>query len=60
MITKKFRFSIATNFVRSEWTEDVELEFDDDTTPDEIISQVDEIYTEWLFDKNRGSWTEIN
>jgi len=59
MITKKFRFSIATNFVRSEWTEDVELQFDDDATPDEIISQVDEIYAEWLFDKNRGSWTEI-
>ena len=59
MITKKFRFSIATNFVRSEWTEDVELQFDDDATPDEIISQVDEIYSEWLFDKNRGSWYEI-
>lgn len=59
MITKKFRFSIATNFVRSEWTEDVELQFDDDATPDEINSQVDEIYTEWLFDKNSGSWYEI-
>ena len=59
MIQRKYRFSIATTYINSEWYEDVELEFDEDLTEDEIEQQVNDIYTEWLFEKNYGSWIEI-
>lgn len=60
MITKKYKFSIATPYIKSEWSEEVELEFDDDLSEDEIDDQVSEIYSDWLFRKNGGTYSEIN
>ncbi len=59
-ITKKFKFSIGTPYINSEYTETVEFEFEDDVTDEEIQNEMDEIYTEWLFQKNTGTWKSIN
>lgn len=37
MITRTYNFSIVTNKINSEISEDVELKFDDDLTEEEII-----------------------
>ena len=55
----KFKFSIATNYINSEWSEEVELHFDDDATEEEIENEVNEIYAEWLVEKNQGGWTAV-
>jgi len=59
MITRKFEFSIATNYINSDWTEEVELQFADDATEQEIEDEVNEIYIEWLNEKNQGGWVAI-
>ena len=59
MITRKFKFSIATNYINSECSEDVVLHFDDDATEQQIEDEANQIYTEWLFENNHGSLTEI-
>ncbi len=58
-MTRKYNFSIATNLVRSEHSEIVEIHLDDDLTEDEIDAQVTEIYTEWLFENNQGGFSQI-
>ncbi len=60
MITKKYHFSISTNKIGSETSDEVELQFDDDLTDEEIEKQVTEIYTGWLFENNYGGFNEIN
>lgn len=60
MITKKYYFSISTNKIGSETSDEVELQFDDDLTDEEIEKQVTEIYTGWLFENNYGGFNEIN
>lgn len=59
MITRKYTFSIATKYVNSEWSEVVEFQFDDDATEGEIEDQVNELYTEWIFQQNYGGFTEL-
>lgn len=59
MIARKFKFSIATNYINSEWSEEVELRFDDGTSEEEIEVQVNEVYTEWMSEKNQGGWVSI-
>lgn len=59
MIARKFKFSIATNYINSEWSEEVELRFDDGTSEEEIEVQVNEVYTEWMSKKNQGGWVSI-
>lgn len=50
MIIRKYRFSIATTYIQSEYSQVMELQFDDNDTEEEIEQQVDEIYTQWLFE----------
>lgn len=59
MITKKFKFSIATNYINSEWSEEIEIQFEDDATEQEIEDEVNQIYTDWLFEKNQGRWCAV-
>ncbi len=59
MITRKYKFSIATAYINSEWSEVVELEFDEDASEEDIEEQVNEIYQEWVNEKNYGSWVQI-
>jgi hypothetical protein len=59
MITRKYKFSIATVYINSEWSEVVELEFDEDASEEDIEEQVNEIYQEWVNEKNYGSWVQI-
>jgi hypothetical protein len=51
---KTFKFTIATQYVRSAYSEEIELEFDDDATESEIDSEVDTVYNEWLSEHNYG------
>jgi hypothetical protein len=59
MKTKKVKFTIATNYVNSAWSETLEFTFDDDETDSEIESQIDEFYSDWLSEKNYGGWSII-
>lgn len=59
MITRKFSFSIATNYIRSEWKEEVELEFEDDATEEEIEDEVSAYYQEWLNENNHGGFSQL-
>lgn len=59
MITRKYNFSIRTCYVGSEWQEEVELQFDDDSTKEEIEAEVDICYQEWLNENNYGCFYEI-
>lgn len=56
----KYVFCIATNKHQSEYKQIVELSFDEDLTDEEIEDQVEEIYTEWLLEKNQGSYNKIS
>ena len=58
-MTRKFNFSIATTYVRSEWKEVVELEFDDDATEEEIEKETEEAYQLWLSEHNYGGWSAV-
>jgi hypothetical protein len=59
-MTRKFNFSIATTYIRSEWKEVVELEFDDDATEEEIEKEVEEAYQLWLYEHNYGGWSAVD
>lgn len=59
MITKKFRFSLATRYVGSEVSQEMELGFEDNATKDEIENEVEQIYNEWLGNQNYGGFHEI-
>lgn len=59
MIIRKYRFSIATTYIQSEYSQVMELQFDDNDTEEEIEQQVDEIYTQWLFEHNQGGYSLI-
>lgn len=56
----KYEFCIATNRIGSENKEIIEIDLEDDLTEEEIDNQVNEIYTEWLFEKNNGWCTRVS
>ena len=56
----KFNFSIETCYVNSKSCEIIELQFDDDATEEEIEKEVEEIYTEWLFEHNYGGFSKVS
>jgi hypothetical protein len=58
-MTRKYKFTIATNRIGSEVSDEVELEFDDDSTEAEIEKQVNEIYVEWLCENNQGYFVAV-
>lgn len=47
-MTKKYIFTVSTDKVRSESSEEMEFDFDDDATPLEIEQELSEAYQEWL------------
>jgi len=55
----KFKFTIQTPYVHSEYKEIVELEFDEDATKNEIEEIVEEQYELWLQEHNHGGWSPI-
>lgn len=59
MTIRKFEFCIATNRMGSENKSIIEIDLDDDLTEEEVDNQVNEQYTEWLFEKNQGYYKEI-
>lgn len=52
----KFEFSIGTRYVGSDVKDEIELEFDDDATEQEIESQVEEVYKDWVWEQVDGGW----
>lgn len=59
MITKEFKFSISTQYIGSEEYEIVRIDFEEDSTEDEQDDVVNEEYTQWLFEHNRGGYSEV-
>ena len=59
MITKKFLFKISTMYHGSEVQEEIELEFNETQTQEEIIEVVNEVYDEWLMEATNQSWEEV-
>lgn len=59
-MTRKYKFTIATQYVRSGYTEEKEIEFDDDCTEDEIEEQVCEVYNQWLNENNYGGFEAVS
>lgn len=56
---KKVKFSIATQYIKSSYEEEQELEFDDDATEEQITKEIEQIYSEWLTTHNYGGWQII-
>ena len=56
---KKVKFSIATQYIKSSYEEEQELEFDDDATEEQITKEIEQIYSEWLATHNYGGWQII-
>lgn len=54
-----FEFSVSTHYVGSKVTEQVELEFEDDATEQEIEDEVSEYWVEWRNNECEGGWTRI-
>lgn len=52
----KFEFYFSTHYVGSTVTEDVELEFDDDASEEEIEKQIEEAWIEWRNKQCDGGW----
>ena len=55
----KFEFSIQTRNLGSKVSQVMELQFDEGATDEEIEEQVNEIYNEWLVEKNLGGWEKL-
>lgn len=56
---KKYKFSVGTRYIKSDWTEEVELEFDDNATEEEIEKEVNEVFEEWVWENAETYWNEI-
>jgi protein-tyrosine-phosphatase len=54
MKTVKCKFTIATQYVKSEYSEEQEVQVESDATQDEIDDAVNEAYSEWLNNHNYG------
>lgn len=54
------KFSIATTYVRSDYSEEQEFEFDDDASDDEIEEEICSAYETWLSNHNYGGWSITN
>lgn len=53
------KFSIATQYVKSEHSVTKTIELDDDLSESEIEEQVSELYQEWLSEVNYGGYAII-
>jgi hypothetical protein len=54
------KMSVGTTYVGSTVSDEVEFEFEDNATPEEIEKQIDEYYDEWVWDRLNSSWNIIN
>lgn len=53
---RTYKFYVETRYVGSRVTEDIELDFDDDATEEEIESEVEEVYKDWMSNECEGGW----
>jgi hypothetical protein len=51
-----YEFYVETKYIGSRVVEEVELEFDDDATEQEIEKEVDDIWTDWRSQNSDGGW----
>lgn len=61
MITKTYKFLVSTNYVRSDVSEEVEIEFTEEEYNDEKKREkiIEEQYEEWLWQNIETSWEEV-
>jgi len=57
----KVNFRIATRYIRSEYTEVIEIDDDElvGMTKEEIDQMIDTMYSKWLAENNYGGWNII-
>ena len=56
----KYLFTLGTTYVGSTVKEEVEIEFDEDASQDEIYEEVKRQYEQWVWDNNYGGWDKIS
>ena len=54
MIKIKVKFSLATAYIGSEVSENMEFEFDESMSDQEIHDEINEAYETWLSERNYG------
>lgn len=59
MKIKKFKFTVNTPIEMSEYSEELELEFRQDITEEEMEKELEEVYLDWITLNNSGGWEEI-
>ena len=55
----KFEFSVGTRYVGSTVNDEVELEFNDDATEQEIEDEVEDYYKDWMSNEIDGGWKRL-
>lgn len=55
----KFEFSVSTRYVNSTVKDELELEFDDDATEEEIEKEVEATWLEWRNEQCEGGWKRL-
>lgn len=58
-MTRRYNFTLETTMRGSVVSQILELQFDDDSTEEEITDQVNEVYEDWVSNNNNGGWSEI-
>lgn len=56
----KFQFTVGTKYVGSTVKKEVELEFDDEATDDEIEEEAASVYQDWLNNQLDGGWERLD
>ena len=59
MKTIKFKFTVSTRYVGSEVEEEIDIDFDDDATEEEIEKEVKERWVDWRNENSDGGWFRI-
>jgi hypothetical protein len=53
-----FEFTVSTRYVGSEVKDEIELEFEDDATEEEIEKEVTEVWVDWRNEQCDGGWSQ--
>ena len=53
---RTYEFYVETRYVGSRVTDEIELQFDDDATEEEIEKEVEECWIEWRNENCEGGW----
>jgi len=55
-----YEFSVSTRYAGSKVVDEIELEFPDNASEEEIERDVESAWKDWMSDEIDGGWSEIN